>query len=133
MSAADACSGLLVWLILVATIWIPAAIWRTIRWKLSHSVVLSARIFIVNAAGSLRFAHCCAGVDSIIVSQIVEPDVLGRVETSVTDGLHDAVSAAVYRVVLELREIFESILASTGKFRAMRHILVIFRRLGYGN
>lgn len=65
-------------------------------------IILSASILVVDAALPLYGREKSSVVDAIVISQIVETDVLHRVEPFLGDQLHDTLPASVDRVILEL-------------------------------
>lgn len=65
-------------------------------------VVLLASIFIVDTTSLLGLHERTADIDTVVVTEIVEPDILHGVVSRIRNQLQDTASPAVDAVVLEL-------------------------------
>lgn len=103
----------------------------------SIHVMLLAGIFIVDAATLFSLGQRPTEVDAVIVAQVVEADVVHGVVALLGNQLHDAVSSAVDRVVLELHNgsgsegrVIGQITSETGHRGDDNEHLVLLTRLG---
>lgn len=68
------------------------------------SVVLLPGVFVGNTACLLHLLHGSGGIDAVVISQVVKSDVFHGVDTFSGNGLVDAVTSAIDRVVLEFHD-----------------------------